>query len=68
MTKCQVYSANRRGHLCVWKCNQNTADLVTKADKKKMDARKEREKEKRKEEMGASEEESEAEEENGNDE
>ncbi|KAK7097896.1 periodic tryptophan protein 2 homolog [Littorina saxatilis] len=62
-----VYSANRRGHLCVWKCNQNTTDLVTKADKKKMDARKEREKEKRKEERGASEEESEAEEENEED-
>jgi hypothetical protein len=26
----QVYSASRRGHLCVWECNQNTTDLVPK--------------------------------------
>ncbi|PVD35256.1 hypothetical protein C0Q70_06537 [Pomacea canaliculata] len=25
-----VYSASRRGHLCVWKCNINTGDLVPK--------------------------------------
>jgi hypothetical protein len=26
----QVYSASRRGHMCVWECNQNTTDLVPK--------------------------------------
>ncbi|KAL8606486.1 hypothetical protein ACOMHN_037717 [Nucella lapillus] len=36
-----VYSASKRGHLCVWECNQNTGDLVPKKpkeEKKRMEA------------------------------
>ncbi|XP_076446560.1 periodic tryptophan protein 2 homolog [Babylonia areolata] len=58
-----VYSASKRGHLCVWECNQNTGDLVPK--KSKEEKRMEREEDEEDEERRAVEDDHEPDEESG---